>query len=241
MYCTAEGVSSNDSNKNYSYKLVDTLLLNNGYDTRVLERIKKKREEKKKEKKTKQFYGDKRDHAILKLPYLNDVTSRKYKDAVRHSGLPIKIVETPGERLRDLLTDSRPLDKDVCITNNCKACEALESGNCMSKDCIYHIICTKHTCKDNYGGETGRPLCKRFEEHYRSAANPTAKSYKDCPLAKHYAEKHPDQVPSLKLEIIDRGNSLINRKIKEAKFIKQNQPTLNDKKELQHLQQFLVE
>ena len=43
------------------------------------------------------------------------------------------------------------------------------------------------------------------------------------------------------VEIIDRGNSLINRKIKEAKFIKQKKPTLNDKSELKHLQQFLVE
>lgn len=85
-----------------------------------------------------------------------------------------------------------------------------------------------------------RPLTLRFDEHYRSAANPTAKSYKDYPLAKHYADKHPNEKPSLKLEIIDRGNSLINRKIKEAKF-KQKKPTLNDKTELQQLQQFLVE
>ena len=111
----------------------------------------------------------------------------------------------------------------------------------MSKDCIYHILCTKQDCKDDYGGETGRPLTQRFDEHYRSAANPTAKSYKDFPLAKHYADKHPNEKPSLKLEIIDRGNSLINRKIKEAKFIKQKKPTLNDKSELQQLQQFLVE
>ena len=46
--------------------------------------------------------------------------------------------------------------------------------------------------------------------------------------------------PTLKLEIIYRGNSLINRKIKEAKYIKQKQPTLNDKTELNQLQQFLV-
>ena len=137
MYSTAEGVSSNNMNKRYSSGLVDTLLLNNGYGMRVLDKIKKKREEKKKKpKKNKRYFEDTCDHAILKLPYLNDVTSRKYRDAVRHSGLPIKIVETPGQRLRDLLTDSRPLDKVVCITNNCKACDALTSGNCMSKDCI---------------------------------------------------------------------------------------------------------
>ncbi len=97
-------------------------------------------------------------------------------------------------------------------------------------------------CLENYGGETYRPLNHRFDEHYRSAANPSAKSYIDKPLAKHYREKHSnhDGPPNLKLEIIDRGNSLIDRKIKEARFLVNNKPTLNDKSELNNLKQFLV-
>ena len=52
--------------------------------------------------------------------------------------------------------------------------------------------------------------------------------------------RRPTLKLKVKLEIIYRGNSLINRKIKEAKYIKQKQPTLNDKTELNQLQQFLV-
>ena len=64
----------------------------------------------------------------------------------------------------------------------------------------------------------------------------------DKPLAKHYRDKHPkyNGNPKLKLEIVDKGSSLIDRKIKEAKFLVHNKPSLNDKSELNNLAQFLV-
>ena len=110
---------------------------------------------------------------------------------------------------------------------------------------VYKISCTKNNCVDTYVGETYRPLQERFVEHWRNANNPTAKSYLDKPLAKHYRDKHPKShpkdEPELKLEVLARGSSLTNRKIKEAKFIRQISPTLNNKEELNYLQQFLVE
>ena len=67
--------------------------------------------------------------------------------------------------------------------------------------------------------------------------------YEDQPLAKYYREKHPlhSGPPQLKHEIIDRGTTLMNRKIKEAQLLVKNKPTLNDKRELNNLMQFLVE
>ena len=93
---------------------------------------------------------------------------------------------------------------------------------------------------DNYGGETYRPVSHRFDEHYLSEANHSAKSYLNKPLAKHYAECHTHMTPELEIKIIDIGKNLKNRKIKEAKFISQKQPSLNDKQELNDLTQFLV-
>ena len=239
MYNTAEVVSSDLNNQQYSTKMVDNLLINNGYSSRVIQKIKEKRKHRKK----RQRPPTNDNTAILKLPYLNEVTSRKYRDAVKHSGLPIKIVEKPGRRLKDLLTDSRPLDKAKCTNNSCRTCTALDKGDCTSRNTIYKITCELDNCSEIYGGETYRPLNCRFDEHYRSAANPTAKSYIDKPLAKHYREKHPNHSgpPKLKLEIMDKGNSLIDRKIKEARFLVQNKPSLNDKSELNNLTQFLVE
>ena len=241
MYNTATTVSSDRGNEIYSTRIVDNLLLNNGYTERVLTAIKEKK--RRKQKKTAQPRDNQSNVTVLKLPFLNEATSRKFKDAVRHSGLPVKIVEQPGRKLKDLLTDSRPLDKKKCSTNNCRTCAALSTGDCTSQNVVYHIKCGMDDCSEDYGGETYRPLKCRFDEHFRNAANPTAESYKDKPLAKHFRHKHPSNngPPKLRLEIVDRATSLVNRKIKEAKFLVNNKPTLNDRSELNNLKQFLVE
>tara|TARA_B100001079_G_scaffold6751_1_gene5686 strand:+ start:586 stop:828 length:243 start_codon:yes stop_codon:yes gene_type:complete len=79
-------------------------------------------------------------------------------------------------------------------------------------------------------------------EHYRSAKNPSADSYKDKPLAKHYREQHQDfrGEPKLKLQILERASSTMNRKIIEARQILQNKPDLNDRDEQNELRKFLV-
>ena len=132
MYQTAEVVSSDLNNQQYSTKMVDNLLLNNGYSNRVIQKIKEKK--KRRKKRSKPPIHD--NTAILKLPYLNETTSRKFRDAVKHSGLPIKIVEKPGRRLKDLLTDSRPLDKAKCTGHNCRTCTALDNGDCTARNTI---------------------------------------------------------------------------------------------------------
>ena len=114
LYQTAEEVSSDLRNQQYSTVMVDNLLLNNGYARREVERRKKR-------PKPLINYNT----AMLRLPYLNKTANRKFRDFVRYSGLPIEIVEKPGRRLKDLLTDSRPLDKAKCAANNC------EMDNCF--------------------------------------------------------------------------------------------------------------
>ena len=101
-------------------------------------------------------------------------------------------------------------------------------------------------CQENnigkYNGETYRPIGERFTEHYRSANNSTADSYRDKPMAKHYVEQHADYTgePQLKLTILDRASSTINRKIVEARNILHNKPDLNDRDEQNELRKFLV-
>ena len=156
MYNTAEAVSNNRDNEKYSEKMIDQLLTNNGYNDRVLDAIKNKR--KRRKRSNQKVQNKDQDGAILKLPYINEATSRKYRDAVRHSGLSIKIVEKPGRKLKDLLTDSRPLDKESCTTSNCRTCAALTDGECTTTNTVYHITCEVDNCTENYGRETYRPL-----------------------------------------------------------------------------------
>ena len=49
MYNTAKLVASNTENQQYSEKMVNELLLNNGYESRVLENLKIKNAENQKE------------------------------------------------------------------------------------------------------------------------------------------------------------------------------------------------
>jgi hypothetical protein len=48
MYNTAEAIPSKNDSKEHSRQMIDGLLLNNGYTSRVLDNIKKRRERKKK-------------------------------------------------------------------------------------------------------------------------------------------------------------------------------------------------
>ena len=131
--------------------------------------------------------------------------------------------------------------------NNCRTCEALEgNGKCTDRNVVYSITCDETECKrqkiGQYNGETYRPLGDRFAEHYRSANNPTAESYKDKPFGKHFATEHPDHVgnPKLRLQILSRASSTTDRKIKEARAILKNNPDLNDRDEQSELRKYLI-
>ena len=79
MYKTAELVSSTE-HKKYSSDMIDKLLLNNGYNDRVLERIRKKEKSRKSNKQNEKHNAN---YTALKLPYINDVTTRKIKDSIK--------------------------------------------------------------------------------------------------------------------------------------------------------------
>ena len=239
MYSTAELVSSNETNTLYSVKMTDELLLNNGYDQLVLDRIKEnltKKNKKKKKKKTRRVVPD--TVATLKIPHLSDQCTAQIKRAVEQYNIPVRVVSTPGQKLRNLLTSSKPLDKAQCPELRCRACACLVKGRCTDRNVVYEITCI--ICSQKYNGETGRPLGQRFNEHYLSAANPTAPSYKDKPLAKHYSVHHPGITPNLSLTVLEHASSTNNRKIREARLISKNKPSMNCRAEQAQVMQFLV-
>ena len=113
-------------------------------------------------------------------------------------------------------------------------------GKRTTANVIYEITCTIPGCSEKYIGETYRPLHLRFMEHWRSTNNPAAKSYEDKPWAKHYSSQHPNTTPKLSLKILERASSTNNRKIREARLILNNKPSINDRSEQIELRQYLV-
>ena len=59
-------------------------------------------------------------------------------------------------------------------------------------------------------------------------------------MAQHYAENHPGQKPNLKLEIVERAPTTKLRKIKEARIILNENPSINNRAEQAQLKQYLV-
>ena len=110
----------------------------------------------------------------------------------------------------------------------------------MTSNTIYEIKCSTDNCKEIYNGETYRPLHERFIEHYRNANNPTAPSYTQKPMAKHFHTTHPNSTPKLSINVLEKAHNTINRKIREARVIAKNKPSINDRRELSDLQQFLI-
>ena len=225
--------------------MVDTLLLNNGYSSRVLEQI-KLRKEKKRRKRGKSRIQRNDNVTTLKVPFLSDKCTAQIKRAAETLRIPVRVVTTPGRKLRDLLTSSRPLDQKKCPNDSCLTCDALgNKGKCTDHNVVYEIKCGFQNCRSSniglYNGETYRPVGDRFMEHYRSARNPNAPSYQDKPFAKHYSTQHKEcENPKIEHKILKRATTTTDRKIKEAREILRNKPDLNNRDEQADLRRYLV-
>ena len=234
MYTTAEQISSNEENTKYSFKMVDELLLNNGYSAKVLETMKRKRKKNKKPRKVENSV------TTLKIPYLTDKCTAEIKKAAKDCFLPLRVVTTPGRKLGNILTSSKPLDGPKCPNLNCRCCDSLTGGKCTTSNVVYKLTCTIPGCQKQYIGETERPLYERFEEHYRTANNPTCKSYENKSISKHYQEFHSNIKPVFTVDILEKASTTKNRKIKEARHILNHKPKLNNRDEQAELRQFLI-
>ena len=241
MYTTATKLSSNETNKEHSYKITNNLLLNNGYTQNY---ITKALDTKKKKKGKPMKTNANKNTVPLVIPYINDHTSARIRSSIKKSGLPIRLIATPGKKLRSHLTNSRPLDKPTCSRKKCRTCTSLKKNgertvaNCTDKNVTYKLTCNNCTSdKATYVGETYRPIHERYDEHFRTANNPTAKSYSKKTIAKHFVNKHPGETPDIEIEVLNKCSSTINRKIIEARDIIKHQPNLNEKDETR---QFLI-
>ena len=104
-----------------------------------------------------------------------------------------------SQTIKDLLM--APKDKDP-ITN--------KSG------VIYRYKCSEDGCEDEYIGESARTFAERFKEHQKSPSP----IHDHCNISGH-------KVTINKFTIIGREDQTLTRAIKEALFIRVNDPSLN--------------
>ena len=151
-------------NIQHSENMITELLINNGYEKRVIEQIKSKSPKPKRRDKTTI------KKSTLKIPHLSDQCTARIKRAAEKYKIPVRVVSTPGRKLRNILTSAKPLDKPQCPNNDCRTCKALTSGgNCTDQNVLYHMNCQMDPCQSqtlgHYDGETLRPTYSRYDEH----------------------------------------------------------------------------
>ena len=232
-YEDAESVSSCANRKEESWEICDKLFKNNGYKN-PQEIVKKK----KKNGKKKQNTPKNNNKVCLTLPFISNKVSNTVKNFIKKKKLNIRANFKPGKKLKEMFCNSRPKDKRACIKKNCNICSMMINKDCSIVGPIYQITCK--LCSEIYIGETSRTAKERLDEHLRYATKPTCKSYYEEAFADHYRTQHRDEIPQLKFEILDKETNNVRRKIKEAYYITQRAPKINNKDECEMVKRFLV-
>ena len=123
--------------------------------------------------------------------------SERFKNTCQKYGVQVHF--KGGQTIKDLLMT--PKDKDS-ITN--------KSG------VIYRFKCSKDGCEEEYIGESARTFAERFKEHQKSPSP----IHDHCNISGHKADINT-------FSIIGREDQNLTRAIKEALFIRVNDPSLN--------------
>ena len=113
----------------------------------------------------------------------------------------------------------------------------IDKYDCSIKDIVYKVTCK--LCFQFYIGETYREAHDRFSEHRRAANSPS--TYPDEALADHYNNFHSKSKADLSFEILEtRLSGTVRRKIREAYYIYNLKPEINNKEECKLLERYLV-
>ena len=221
--------SSNNLKERSSIHKIRSLLLQNGYPGKLLDRLLK--EARRSHAPGKISKGKTQNHSdgFLCLPYVDEQLLCKIKSKVNKSGLNVKIAWRNNQKLRDKLIRSS-LCKPKCPGGSrCHACRSGFSGDCTQKNVVYELSC--QVCHEkgedlNYIGETKRPVRLRFNEHVRDALNRSP----DTPMGEHFKQAHSPLDRSsdpLRMRVLYRSKDHPDRKIAESLLIQTHRPALN--------------
>ena len=142
--------------------------------------------------------------AKVTLPYIPGLTDKLKRAFINHG---VKVSQKPTNKLRSILV--APKDKS-------------DKGDTTGP--IYHIPCagSDHPCSDFYIGETDRSFWTRFLEHKRPS------SVDKSEVAHHLHVGSPGhQVDFKDAKVLDREPRWFERGVREAIYIRAQQPTLN--------------
>lgn len=137
---------------------------------------------------------------VVVLPYTQGVSEKVCRIYKKHG---VDVAFRPGNTLRSLLV--KPKD----ITPPHLSCGVVYQVNCAS-------------CEATYVGESGRQLKTRIEEHRKSVRTGSLSS-----AISEHVQEYDHRINWESVNIIDRDDRFIPRKIREAIQIKRTSPFMN--------------
>ena len=204
---------------------IKTLLLKNGYPTKVIEKCMKKVQCPSEEVLPGDFIGNKN---VLKLQYIDEQHRRKLLKELKKYDIiqeHTKIVFLPGPKVGELLIKSK-LNPIKCNARDqlCYGCLSQDNPtHCMVKNYVYLLTCS--ICKEQYVGESGRLFRKRMREHFLSVANKTSEHAMGAHFAKYHSEENIDNLP-FECELLRKCKDFVDRKLNQGNQLKSKKVSL---------------
>ena len=234
MFRRAIRNSSSKGKEEKSVQKIWSLLLGNGYSTKLLTRLLRevRRPRRTRERGTK--WEKEGCDGFLTLPYIDENLFWKIKHIVRKSSLNLRLAWKNEKKLKASLVRSS-ISKPRCPGGRrCHTCKSGFRGDCTQRNVVYRLTC-KQCDRDgrdtSYVGETMRPVRLRFNEHVRDACNHT----ENTPFGDHFASQHSQEdeqsptipSPPLDVRILYKAKDHPDRKIAESVLIREKRPPLN--------------
>jgi predicted GIY-YIG superfamily endonuclease len=165
-------------------------------------------------KKPKRKNIDMTNFCYFQFPFVNDTTHHAIRRIFTSAQLPVRIFNK-NNNLRSLL--SRQKIQENCSMKNC----SLNDGKlCHTKMCVYEMQC--ENCNESYIGSTTRALHNRIREHLQSENSSVFKHRRKCAF-------------NFCVKVIARDKNANRLRFKEAIFIQEKCPKINNKVERDEL------
>jgi hypothetical protein len=188
----------------------DALLRQNGYPHHFIDETYTLPHRRINDRNTEWFY--------MKVPFISERINRGLLSIFKAEKMPIRFYHTNVSLRNFLKKENVPLNRCTCPFNNV----------CSKKNVVYEIQC--RICHKYYIGSTIRRLHERIQEHLRNTNSSIYRHSLTCTNANLLSTAN-----RWKIRTLSRDSDGINLRIKEAILIKQRNPLLNSREELNDL------
>ena len=172
------------------------------------------------------------NQCYMKLPYIDEVLSRRVTAAIRAAKAPITVCWTNPNTLKKKLVSSA-LTPPPCPSGNkrCHTCDNGLKGHCTTRMTVYQITCLAcqiEGVEATYIGQTRRPIRARFNEHLGDARRRKL----DTGLGDHTVDYHTNMDNSqvnrnYHVEILTTKEHEAELRICESVYIREHNPSMN--------------